>query len=176
MGMKRIVGSFLYKTIGTILPKANSRIRFLGKAGKSFRAFCGRLMLSCCGKDVNICKHAVFTSDVSLGDHSGIGERARIVGKCTIGSDVMMGPDVQIWTRNHKYDRTDVPMRLQGAAPVQPVTIGNDVWIGSRVMILPGVTIGDGAVIGACAVVTKDVPPFSIVGGNPAKVIRSRQA
>ena len=54
------------------------------------------------------------------------------------------------------------------------IIIGNDVWIGYRAAIMPGVTIGDGAIIGACSVVTRDVPPYSIVGGNPARIIRKR--
>ena len=62
----------------------------------------------------------------------------------------------------------------QGNDETKPVTIGNDVWIGRRVIILPGVTISDGCVIGAGAVVTKDMPAYSIVGGVPAKVIKSR--
>jgi acetyltransferase-like isoleucine patch superfamily enzyme len=65
-------------------------------------------------------------------------------------------------------------MYKQGYSSNEPVIIGNDVWIGSRVTILPGVKIGDGAIIGASAVVTKDVEPYSIVAGNPAKKIGSR--
>ena len=70
----------------------------------------------------------------------------------------------------------DKPMRLQGPQPVKPVTIGNDVWIGSRVTILPGVTIGNGVVIGASAVVTKDVPDNAVVGGNPAKILKNSKS
>ena len=87
----------------------------------------------------------------------------------------MMGPEVVIYTQNHRYDRFDVPMGKQGHMPVEPVIIGNDVWIGRRVMIMPGCHIGDGVIIGAGAVVTKDVAPYSIVGGVPAKVIGSRK-
>ena len=85
-----------------------------------------------------------------------------------------MGQDVIVYTTRHKDDRVDIPMREQGMAEVLPVTIGNDVWIGSRVIILPGVTIGDGCIIGAGAVVTKDVPPYSVVGGVPGRIIRKR--
>lgn len=67
----------------------------------------------------------------------------------------------------------NVPMAMQGLENL-PVTVGDDVWIGSRVMILPGVKIGKGSIIGAGAVVTKDIPEYSIVGGVPAKLIRSR--
>lgn len=82
-----------------------------------------------------------------------------------------MGPDVTILT--HNIERTDIPMGQQGMR-VSEVVIGNDVWIGMRVIMMPGVKVGDGAVIGAGSVVTKDVPDFAIVGGVPAKVIRYR--
>jgi maltose O-acetyltransferase len=65
-------------------------------------------------------------------------------------------------------------MRLQGYKDSQPVVIEDDVWLGARVIILPGIRVGHGAVIGAGAIVTKDVPPFAICVGNPARVIRYR--
>ncbi len=86
----------------------------------------------------------------------------------------MMGPDVLIYTTNHEFRNKDIPMQQQGYQPERPVSIGNDVWIGARVIILPGVTIGDGCVIGAGAVVTKDVPAYSVCAGNPAKVVKER--
>ena len=63
----------------------------------------------------------------------------------------------------------------QGFSKTRPITIGDDVWIGSRVIILGGVNVGNGAVIGAGSVVTHDVPPYSVVGGNPARIIKSRK-
>ena len=80
-----------------------------------------------------------------------------------------------VYEQNHNFDRVDIPMCQQGFQPVEPVHIGNDVWIGRRVIILPGVTIGDGCVIGAGAVVAKDIPPFSIAVGNPCRVIKNRK-
>lgn len=92
-----------------------------------------------------------------------------------IGKNVMMGPYVLIYTQNHCTCNADIPMREQGMLNIQPVTIEDDVWIGGRVCILPGVTIGHGSVIGACAVVSKDVPPYSVVVGNPGRVVKSRK-
>lgn len=86
----------------------------------------------------------------------------------------MMGPEVTILTHTHRIDRTDIPMGQQGSM-VSEVVIGDDVWIGMRAIILPGVRIGSGAVIGAGAVVTKDVPDYAVVGGVPARVIRYRK-
>lgn len=169
--LSRKIGGMLYYTIGRHLPPSTSGIR-IGQ--RSFRAFCGKLMLKHCGEDVNIEKGALFSARTSLGDYSGIGINARINGTCTIGNYVMMGTDVVIITRNHAFDRTDIPMMHQGFEEERPVVIGDDVWIGDRVIILPGVHVGDGSIIAAGAVVTHDVPPYAIVGGVPAKVIRMR--
>ena len=87
----------------------------------------------------------------------------------------MMGPDCIIYTRNHKIDDVTVPMNTQGNAEEKPVTIGDDVWIGGRVIILPGVKIGSHSVVGAGSVVTKDVPEWSIAAGNPATVKKYRK-
>lgn len=126
------------------------------------------------GKNVNIEKNAYFTPQLSVGDNSGVGINCEIYGPVSIGKDVMMGPEVIIYTHNHEFSRTDIPMMEQGNSPVMPVKIGDDCWIGRRVMIMPGVTVGNGCVIAAGAVVTKDVPPYSVAGGVPAKVIKSR--
>ena len=87
----------------------------------------------------------------------------------TIGDDCFIGPNVSIYTACHSTDPTERNSRREWA---EPVTIGNNVWIGGSVTILPGVTIGDNVTIGAGAVVTKDVPANVVVAGNPAKVIK----
>lgn len=87
----------------------------------------------------------------------------------TIGSDVLVGPKVGLYTSNHAFD---VRERAAGACWARPITIGDSVWIAGGVSVLPGVTIGNGAVIGAGSVVTKDVPAYTVVAGNPARVIR----
>ena len=112
---------------------------------------------------------------ITIGDNSGIGVRAYLSGRITVGHNVMMGKDVTMLTLNHNFDRTDIPMIQQGFKEEGPIVISDDVWVGDRVFILPGVIIGRGAIIGACAVVTKDVPEYAIVGGNPAKVIKMRR-
>ena len=172
MSIKRKIGGLLYYSIARHLPRSYSGFK-IGQTG--LRRFCGKLMLSHCGKKVNIEHNALFSPKVSLGDYSGIGVNAKIYGTCVIGNHVMMGEDCTIITRNHKFDRTDIPMMEQGFEEEKPVHIGNDVWIGDRVTIMPGVHIGDGCVIGAGAVVTRDIPPYSIAAGVPAKVLRSRK-
>ena len=170
--MKRKLGALLYYSIAKRLPASYSGIK-LGQ--KRIRAFCGKLMLKSCGKKVNIERNAYFSAKVTLGDYSGIGVNAKIHGACSIGANVMMGEDCTIITRNHMHDRTDIPMNQQGFEAERPVTIGNDVWIGDRVTILPGVTIEDGCIIGAGAVVTRDIPAYSIAAGIPARVIKQRK-
>lgn len=86
----------------------------------------------------------------------------------------MMGPDVVILTHTHNIDRIDIPMEQQGSR-IAKVSIGNDVWIGMRSIIMPGVTIGNGVVIGAGAIVTNDVPDYAIVGGVPVRIIKFRK-
>lgn len=115
-------------------------------------------------------------SGLRIGDRSQLGHNARIDQSVTIGNDVVMGPDVVIMTASHAFEDPDTPVNQQGAEPVRPVIIGNDVWIGTRVIILPGVRIGDGAIIGAGSVVTKSIPPLAVAVGNPARVIRQRGA
>lgn len=109
-----------------------------------------------------------------MGDRSQLGENLKAEADLILGNDVLMGPDVIMLSSSHAFDRLDLPINQQGARPRHPIVIGNDVWIGTRVIILPGVRIGDHAIIGAGSVVTKDVPPLAIIGGNPARFIRSR--
>ena len=158
-----------YKITAAWLPESHH-----SKFSKCWRRFWAKRIVRSCGKNVNIERKAFFTPSVSIGDNSGIGIRCEINGTVTIGNNVMMGPDVVIYTSGHRFDRMDIPMMEQGSTEEEPVVIGNDVWIGRRVMIMPGVKIGNGAVIAAGAVVTKDVPDYAIVGGVPAKIIKYR--
>jgi maltose O-acetyltransferase len=88
-----------------------------------------------------------------------------------IGDDVQIGPAVQIYTATHPLDPA---LRLKGLESALPVRIGNNVWIGGAAIILPGITIGDNAVVGAGSVVTHDVPAGAVVVGNPARPIRPK--
>jgi maltose O-acetyltransferase len=90
-------------------------------------------------------------------------------GPVTIGNHVFIGPNVSIYTACHPVDPEE---RRDGREWAEPVTIGNDVWIGGGATILPGVTIGDGSVVAAASVVSRDVPPRTVVAGSPARPIR----
>jgi maltose O-acetyltransferase len=134
-------------------------------------------MFDRCGENVNIESKAYFGSGrhISIDDNSGIGLNAYISGSVSIGKNVMMGQDVMIFSMDHDFSRTDIPMIDQGFQQEKQVIIGNDVWIGARVIVLPGVSIGSGVILGAGSVVTKDIPDWAIAVGNPARVVRYRR-
>ena len=112
-----------------------------------------------------------------IGNNVGISPNFVIFvrGKVEVGNDVIIGPNVTIVSENHSFEKTDIPIRLQGVSR-RGVRIGNNCWIGANVTILDGVEIGDNSIIAAGAVVNKNVEPNSIVGGVPAKLIRTRRS
>lgn len=112
--------------------------------------------------------------NVEIGENSSLNRGSWIGNDTIIGDEVMMGPEIIVLSGGHNFSDLTRPMTHQGATPRRPVIIGNDVWIGTRAIILPGVRIGDHSIVAAGSVVTKDVPEWAIVGGNPAKVIRFR--
>ena len=170
MSIKMIIG-YIGLHICNILPANGSKLNF---GQKSVRGFFARMFLDQCGLNVNIQKNTRFSHTCHIGNNSGIGENSVLYGKVCIGDNVMMGTECLIYTQNHAFEDLTIPMNKQGFQPSATVIIGDNVWIGGRVTILPGVHIGDGVVIGAGAVVTKDIENNAIVGGNPAKVIRIR--
>ena len=89
-----------------------------------------------------------------------------------IEDNVMMGAGVQIHVNNHRFDDSIIPLIDQGYYPDEPVTLKNGCWIGANAIILPGVTIGRNAVVGAGSIVTKSVPDGVLVAGNPARFIK----
>ena len=157
------------------LPK--STFFFLGTVSKKIRYLTVKGIFASVGKNVNVENLAYFGNgkDITIGDKSGIGKRCRIPSNITIGNNVMMAEEVIILNQAHNYEDLNIPMGLQGYKPRTRQFIGDDAWIGTRAIILPQVErIGKGAIIAAGAVVTKDVPDYAIVGGNPAKVIKMR--
>lgn len=165
--LKKRVFMTLYRIFAKRLPPYKSY-------AKMIRLFFVRRVLNNPPKHFTVEHKADFEYDLKIGENSGIGIRSVIPSMVTIGDNVMMGPDCHIFTASHEYSRTDIPMIQQGYSERKPVIIGNDVWIGIRTVIMPGVHIGNGAIIAAGAVVTKDVPDYAVVGGVPAKVIRFR--
>ena len=164
--MKKIICRFLYYNFAIYLPSS-------AKSSISLKI---RRMLCCnifeyCGKNVNIEKGARFGKGdkIRIGNDSGLGINCTIPNGSVIGSDVMMGPNCYIHARNHSFSSIDTPMRLQGYTQDTPVVIEDDVTI------MVGRHIKKGTIVAACSVVTKDFPEYSIIGGNPAKLIRNRK-
>lgn len=170
----------IYYGFAKHLPKSNRGI--LGKFAKWLRYQCAKHLFAECNGYVNLEQGAYIGNGKNFrvlaeGKICGIGKdfvcHNRIV---TIHGDLLMGEDVLFQGGGHRFDDLGVPIGAQNNLPDTPLDIMEDVWIGTRAIILPGCRrIGAHSIIGAGSVVTHDVPDYAIVGGNPAKVIRMRK-
>ena len=109
--------------------------------------------------------------DVIIGDHTRIGLHNTIIGPVNIGHHVNLAQGITVTALNHNFEDSEKRIDEQGVSTT-PVVIEDDVWIGANAVILPGVRVGTHSVVAAGAVVTKEVPPHSIVAGIPAKIIK----
>ena len=130
---------------------------------------CGKYFVCCSGTIIKGAKNINIGNNVRIGENSYINAR----GGICIGNNVKIGPKAFFWTWDHNYY---APQKLpyDDICVKKPIVINDNVWIGADVKIVPGVTIGEGAVIAMSAVVTKDVPSCAVVGGNPAKILKYR--
>lgn len=165
----------LYKII-SILPR--KRIVFFKKEiilFENIRIFSAKKILKKVGTNINIGRKVVFGKEIEIGDESGIGCGCNIASYTKIGKNVMFGPECMTYTANHEFSRIDIPIQKQGKTKIKPIIIEEDVWIGARAIILPGVVIGKGSVIGAGCIVARNIPEYSVVVGNPGRVIKNRK-
>ncbi|MGC3978983.1 MAG: acyltransferase [Paludibacteraceae bacterium] len=173
--MKKIY-LLLYYGFARYLPKSTAPV--VGRCSMKFRSRLASRLFTHCGRKLVVEKNAYFGNgrDFNVGDEVGFGMNFKCQNRIvTIGNYLMMAEDVLFLGGGHKFDRMDIPMGHQDGEAKTPLKIDDDVWIGARAMILPGCRyIGKGVVIGAGAVVTKDIPDYAIVGGNPARVIKYR--
>ena len=109
--------------------------------------------------------------DVIIGDHTRVGLHNTVIGPVSIGNHVNLAQGITVTALNHNFNNTDKRIDEQGVSTTH-VVIEDDVWIGANAVVLPGVRIGTHSVVAAGAVVTKDVPPHSLVAGVPAKIIK----
>lgn len=135
--------------------------------------------LAACGTEVQVTPPITITTpeQVSIGTASYIGPHGYLAGDggLSIGTGVMIGPYVYVQTSTHVFEGDDLAALPYDHRIVRgPIVIGDYAWLGGRVTVLPGVTIGEGAVIGAGSLVTRDIPPLAIAAGSPARVIRYR--
>ena len=115
---------------------------------------------------IDIGNRVSFNTNVHLNAENG--------GVIVFGDNVLVGPNVVLRAADHRFERTDIPIRDQGHI-AGSITIEDDVWLGANVTVLSGVRIGRGAVVAAGAVVATDVPPYAVVGGVPAKILKMRK-
>ena len=167
---------FIYYGFARYLPKSTTPV-----VGDLFmkirRQLCKRIFFYC-GEKLVVENDVYFGNgkDIHVGNEVGFGSNFKTINRIlVIENYLMMGEDVLFLGGGHNYKRSDIPMGHQGGKEKTPLAIGNDVWIGARVIVLPGCKqIGTGVIIGAGSVVTKDIPDYAIVGGNPARVIKYR--
>jgi maltose O-acetyltransferase len=173
--ISKYISAALYYLIARRLPVSNIPA---GGVFRSLRVFCVRRMVDHAGDQLHVQRGVYLGTGrgIRIGNSSSLGIDCELHGPLSIGSNVMMGSGIIIHTRNHRADALDVPIGEQGYTESQEVVIEDNVWIGTRVIILPGVRIGEGSIVGAGAVVSKSFPAYSIIAGNPAQVVRSRVA
>lgn len=163
---KKKILFIMYRLTSSWLPLTR---RF--RLGGALRRYWCKRIVNFCGTQVNVEHNAYFTPDVEVGDYSSLGINSELIGPVKIGQYVMMGPEVVAYTENHKHE-TGEYFYFQGYTEKKPVIVGNNVWIGRRVMFMPGSGCGNNCVIAAGAIVTKMFPSDVIIGGNPARIVK----
>ena len=126
---------------------------------------------------MNIEKGASFGNgfELEIGNNSGLGRYCHVLSNIKIGNDVMMASHVFVLDVNHAFEDLDRPMNKQGYVKSESTVIEDDVWIGMRVLIMPGKHIKKGSIVGAGCVLTKTFPEYGVIGGNPSRLIRNRR-
>jgi putative colanic acid biosynthesis acetyltransferase WcaF len=156
----------LWGIVGSLLFRPSPRIMF------RWRAFLLRLFGARIGSRVHVYNTATVYMpwNLEIGDWSSIGEHAYVynLGRITIGSRTTISQRAHLCAGSHDYQSTDLPLLKP------PIQVGDQAWICADAFLGPGVTVGAGAVVAARAVVTKDVDPWTVVGGNPARPIKKR--
>ncbi len=175
MRISKLFFLFIYYGFAQHLPDSYTPI--VGRLSNRLRVFCVKHIIKSCGTITTVNRHAYFGTgrNIVMGDYSGLGADCIVPNNIVIGKYVMMAPRCFIADNNHVSDRVDIPMCFQGKTKSKVTIIEDDVWIGTGAILTPGHRIGKGSIIAAGAVVTKDVAEYSVVGGNPAKLIRMRK-
>lgn len=162
---------FLYVTIGIRLPPSYSPFSF---GLYKLRSFFIQQAIQSCGENLKVEPDVHLSPYIMIGDNVFIDEDVKIRRNTFIGNDVLIASGVQIITVNHIFSDINLPIYVQGET-ISKIVIGDDVWIGSNAILLPGITIGSHSIVAAGAVVTKNVPDWCVVGGNPARIIKYRK-
>ena len=182
---------FLRKSTGFVFLGRNTRIKHCNKISFGTSAFIGdNVEINALskqgvvfGNNVSVLKNTIIEctgvlqnlgEGLIVGNNVGIAQNCfiQVRGKINIGNNVIFGPNVSIFSENHVFDNPDLPVSMQGVSR-KGVTIEDGVWLGTRVVILDGVTIGKNSIVAAGSIVTKNVLPYTIVGGVPAQLIKN---
>lgn len=147
-----------------------------GTLWNALRAIPCRYLFAECGSPLFVDRMVDFGmgDKIHIGNHSGFGENVRLIGEIYIGDYFSTSVNVFVTAYSRETGRTDIPMQIQGKRPDKPVFLGSDSVLFANSIVLPGVKIGRGAIIGAGAVVSRNVPSWAVVVGNPAKVVSFR--
>ncbi|MBQ8117278.1 MAG: acyltransferase [Lachnospiraceae bacterium] len=167
MKLKKLFGRAVY-AVGGVLPHGTYKQYPISQA---IRRLSGKLLFDECGKRINLGRKCRLSNHIRIGDGSSIGDGGYVSGSLVIGDYVMIAPQCVFLGLNHEFD--EQTLEHLGSSN-SPITIKDHAWIGYGVKILSGVTIGEYAIVGAGAVVTKDVEDYCVVGGVPARFIKFR--
>lgn len=172
--VKKILCLCLYYGFATYLPDSYSG--YIGKFCNAIRVFLCKRIFKKCGNIRTINRKVNFGSgrNIEMGDYSGIGANTQIPSDTIIGKNVVLSRNCFVLHRNHRYERTDIPINDQGYKQNLQTVIEDDCWIGMNTLFTPGRHVHKGTIVAMGSVLTKNFPEYSVVGGNPAKFIKSR--
>ena len=172
--VKNILALIIYNYFLIYLPSSTHPV--FGKLCRRLRYLCCRNIFLYCGQNVNIERNANFGTGfrLKIGNNSGLGINCVVPSNIEIGDNVMMGPECYIFSNNHSFNRVDIPMIDQGHTQEKKTIIEDDVWIGRQVIFTPGRIVKKGSIVAAGCILTKDFPEYSIIGGNPSRLIKKR--
>lgn len=170
----QFVALLCYYGITRWLP--NNDVPILGKISGFLRAYNCRFIFKRMAKDAHVWRKAYFAlgTNIEIGSGSSLGTNCVVPDDIVIGENVMMGPNCYIFHANHETKDINTPMNQQGRAIHKKVVIEDDIWIGRDVTMTPGRIIRKGTIIGACCLLCRDFPAYSVVGGNPSILLKSR--
>jgi acetyltransferase-like isoleucine patch superfamily enzyme len=169
----KIINKSLISVGRTTIIGSHVKIDALSKNGITFGnnfSIGSHSIIECTGVIRSVGEELIVGDNVGIAQHCFI----QVRGKIEIGNNVILGPHVSIFSENHNYQDRNIPINMQGETRLG-VKIEDGVWIGSRAIVLDGCTIGKDSIIAAGTLVNKNVPPYSIYGGVPGKVIKSRK-
>ena len=150
----------------------NKRIDFLRRLKRQF--YIRKYKLKYVDRTFIACKNCRISKDFIAGAYSYVGPGCSIYPKVRIGKYTMIANNVSILGGDHYYKKVGIPIIFSGRAEIRQTIIGDDVWIGAYTIIMAGVTIGNGVIVAAGSVVTKNLIPYGIYGGTPAQLIKMR--